>query len=86
MAVVFAVLVALFVAKLVWNATLPIWLARGRGVSIHLQVELVLLVALLCVATNPTLVAVVGCAAIAASYGIAFGIGMLLGWRYRGPR
>jgi len=86
MAVVFAVLVALFVAKLAWNASIPLWLSSGRGVSLHLHVELVLLVAMMLVATDPTIVAVLGSAAIAASYALAFGIGIARGWRYRRGR
>ncbi len=85
MTIVFAVLVALFGAKLAWNVSVPFWLRPGRGISLHLQVEIVLLLAMMFVATRPTLVAVVGVLAIAASYGGAFVVGMLLGWRYRSP-
>jgi hypothetical protein len=85
-AVVFAVLAALFVAKLAWNLSVPLWLRPGAGVSLHTHIEIVLLVAMLFVCTRPTLVAVVGVLAIAASYGGAFALGLVLGWRYRSPR
>ncbi|MFN0252472.1 MAG: hypothetical protein ACKV2T_36685 [Kofleriaceae bacterium] len=86
MSIVFAVLVTLFIAKLAWNLSVPLWLRRGAGVSLHTHIEIALLVAMLFVCTRPTLVAVVGVLVIAASYGGAFALGLVLGWRYRSPR
>lgn len=85
MAIVFALLMALFGAKLAWNVSVPIWLRRGTGVSLHTHIEIALLIAMMLVAARPTLVAIVGVLAIAASWGGAFFLGMLLGWRYRSP-
>ncbi len=86
MPIVFAVLVALFGAKLAWNVSVPIWLRPGTGVSLHTHIEIALLVAMMLVATRPTLVAVVGVPAIAASWAGAFLLGLLLGWRYHSPK
>ena len=86
MAIVFAVLVALFGAKLAWNISVPLWLERGKGVSLHANIEIALLVAMMLVADRPTLVAVVGVCAIACSYAGAFGLGIVLGWRYHRGR
>lgn len=86
MAIVFALLVTLFGAKLAWNVSVPLWLQRGAGVSLHTHIEIALLVAMMLVAARPTLVAVVGVLAIAGSWAGAFLLGMLLGWRYHSPK
>jgi hypothetical protein len=83
---VFLVLVVLFGAKLAWNISVPLWLRRGAGVSLHTHIEIALLVAMMLVATSPTLVAVVGVLAIAGSWAGAFVLGLLLGWRYHSPK
>ncbi len=85
MRAVFTLLAMLFTAKLAWNVSIPLWLQRGRGVSLHTQIEIALLIAMTFIAVRPTLVAVVGALAIAASYGGAFLLAMVLGWRYRSP-
>jgi drug/metabolite transporter superfamily protein YnfA len=85
MSIVFTVFAALFGAKLAWNISVPLWLRRGDGVSLHTHIEIALLVGMMLVTARPVLVAAVGVLAIAASYGGAFVLGMLLGWRYRPP-
>jgi hypothetical protein len=85
MGFVFALLAVLFGAKLVWNVSLPLWLKRGTGISLHTHIEIVLLVAMMLCATRPTLVALVGVLAIAGSWAGAFLLGQVLGWRYHSP-
>ncbi len=86
MGIVFVILSLLFCGKLAWNISVPMWLRPGAGVSMHTHVEIGLLVGMMLVATRPTLVAVVGVTAIAASWGGAFAFGYLLGWRYHSRR
>lgn len=82
----FTLLVVLFGTKLAWNISVPLWLRRGAGVSLHTHIEIALLLAMMLVATRPTLVALVGVLAIAGSWAGAFLLGMLLGWRYHSPK
>lgn len=87
MVLVFALLVALFGAKLAWNISIPLWLRQGApSVSLHTHIEIALLLVMMLVAARPTLVAVVGVLAIAASWAGAFVLGLLLGWRYHSPK
>ncbi|HEY4179472.1 MAG TPA: hypothetical protein VGM90_21660 [Kofleriaceae bacterium] len=82
MVVALAVLLA---CKLAWNVGTPMWLMdkrRGQGISMHLHVELVILVLMIVLADRPLVVALRGLAAIVASYGLAYAVARWLGWRY----
>jgi hypothetical protein len=86
MGLVFALFTVLFGAKLAWNISVPLWLRRGAGVSLHAHIEISLLLGMMLVATRPMLVAIVGVLVIAASWTGAFLLGNLLGWRYHPPK
>ena len=82
MVVALAILLA---CKLAWNVGAPMWLMdkrRGQGISMHVHVELLILVLMVVLAERPIVVAIRGISAIVASYGLAYAIARWLGWKF----